>query len=71
MLEKVKDYADTAQNIVRVLNASYVPLKLKRLTSWADRGQVAFTDTDIGRMFVVRDVLAVIEKADRGEKLSA
>lgn len=70
MLAKVMDYSDTAQNIVRVLNASYVPLKLKRLTSWADRRQVTFTETDIGRVFVVRDVLAVIEKVERGEKLA-
>lgn len=68
-LTKVLDYCDTAQNIVHVMTAAHKPIKLKRLTSWADRRQIPYTDTDIGRVFVVRDVLRVMEKVENGEKL--
>lgn len=56
-LSKVLDYADTAQRIVDVFNGAGHTLRLTRLTKWADRRQVAFTETDIGRVFTVRDVL--------------
>jgi hypothetical protein len=56
-LERVLDYADTAQRIVDVFNGAGHKLRLTRLTKWADRRQVVFTETDIGRVFTVRDVL--------------
>jgi hypothetical protein len=65
MLAKVLDYCDTAQQITRILNSVDVPVKFKTLTSWADLGFVSFTETDAGRVYVVRDVLATYEARKR------
>jgi hypothetical protein len=64
-LARVLDYADTAQRIVDVFNGSGHPLRLTRLTKWADRRQVVFTETDIGRVFTVRDVLNTYQEMSK------
>jgi hypothetical protein len=68
MLERVLDYNSTAQQVVRVMTAAGIPMKLTRLTKWADRRQVAFTDSDIGRIFTVRDVLETHKAMSKGSE---
>jgi hypothetical protein len=41
-IARVRSYTGTAAEVLRVLEHAGVRIKLKRLTSWADRGQVTY-----------------------------
>jgi hypothetical protein len=60
-LERLRTYTDTAANVVRALNAARVPLKLRKLTYWADRGVVQTVEDERGRIYRVGDVLDAME----------
>lgn len=60
-LNKIMDFTSNATMIIKALDHAGTKLKFKTLTSWADRGQVTYTDTADGRVFRVGDVLATIE----------
>ena len=62
-LEKLRSYTDTAANVVKALNAARVPLKLRKLTYWADRGEVPTFEDERGRVYRVGDVLDLMETA--------
>jgi len=61
-LERLRNHQDTAANVIRVLNVAKVPLKLKKLTYWADAGHVLTTTDDRGRIYRVGDVMDAYEK---------
>lgn len=60
-LSHVMNYVAGAAMIIKVLERAEIKLKFKTLTSWADRGQVTYTETADGRIFRVGDVLKTIE----------
>ena len=62
-LERLRGYTDTAANVIRALNAASVPLKMRKLTYWADSGIVDTIQDERGRLYKVGDVLDVLEKA--------
>jgi hypothetical protein len=57
-LERVKNYAGTATEVLRVMARAEIKIRLTRLTKWADREKVAFTTDERGRIFTVGDVHA-------------
>ena len=61
-LERLRNYEDTAANVIRVLNGASVPLKMRKLTYWADAGTVPTTTDERGRVYKVGDVLDLMEK---------
>jgi hypothetical protein len=60
-LEKLRTYTDTAANVIRALNAAQVPLKMRKLTYWADHGHVTTIQDERGRLYRVGDVLDLME----------
>lgn len=52
----VRAYTGTAAEVLRVLEHAGVRIKLKRLTSWADRGQVIYSTVDGIKRYTVGDV---------------
>lgn len=61
-LERLRNYEDTAANVIRALNGARIPLKMRKLTYWADHGQVPTTTDERGRIYRVGDVLDLLEK---------
>lgn len=62
-LERLRNYQDTAANVIRALNGAQVPLKMRKLTYWADQGIITTTTDERGRLYRVGEILDVIEKA--------
>jgi hypothetical protein len=58
--EKIMDFTANAATVLRALEMAGTKIKLKTLTSWADRGQVAFTTDQRGRIFRVGDILKTV-----------
>ena len=61
-LERLRNYEDTAANVIRALNGASVPLKMRKLTYWADHGIIPTTTDERGRVYKVGDVLDLMEK---------
>lgn len=61
-LERLRNYEDTAANVIRALNGARVPLKMRKLTYWADQGLVTTTQDERGRIYRVGDVLDTINE---------
>lgn len=61
-LERLRSYSDTAANVIRVLNAARVPLKMRKLTYWADAGLVPTLEDERGRVYKVGDILDTMDK---------
>ena len=55
-LSRVRNYHGTATEVLRVFEHAGIKIKLKRLTSWADRGQVKYTTEDGVKRYTVGDV---------------
>jgi len=62
-LERLRNYEDTAANVIRALNGASVPLKMRKLTYWADHGIIPTTTDERGRVYRVGDVLDLMEGA--------
>jgi hypothetical protein len=60
-LERLRNYEDTAANVIRALNGARVPLKMRKLTYWADQGILTTTTDERGRIYKVGDVLDLME----------
>ena len=60
-LERLRNYQDTAVNVIRALNGARVPLKMRKLTYWADAGTIPTTTDERGRIYKVGDVLDLME----------
>jgi hypothetical protein len=60
-LERLRNYEDTAANVIRALNGASVPLKMRKLTYWADHGIIPTTTDERGRVYKVGDVLDLME----------
>lgn len=68
-LAQVRGYTGTASEVMRVLNRAEVKVKLKQITSWAEWGQVTFTEVDGVKHYTVGNVLDVYVQK-RAEKLA-
>lgn len=60
-LERLRNYEDTAANVIRALNGASIPLKMRKLTYWADHDLVPTTQDYRGRVYRVGDVLDAME----------
>lgn len=58
--DKIMDFTANAATVLRALEMAGTKIKLKTLTSWADRGQVVFTADERGRIFRVGDILKTV-----------
>jgi hypothetical protein len=66
-LSHVMNYAGNAAMIIKVLDRANIKLKLKTLTSWADRGQVVWHETlHMGSLQSSLDVLCEISSGRDG-----
>lgn len=61
-LDKIMGFEANAALIIKALDRAGTKLKFKTLTSWADRNQVAYTNTPDGRVFRVGEVLKTINE---------
>lgn len=68
-IDKVRSYTGTATEVLRVLNHAGYKVKLKQITSWAEWGQVQFTEIDGVKHYTVGNVHDVYE-TKRAEKLA-